>query len=181
MDWFSYFCAIYFLFSLLAFKKWHDLSRARKSRKTIAWSIVGDYNPSLSRYSFVEDQVDSLYYAQRRLEIDRSYWLLNDEISKIRDIISSFQLSRSREYFLGKLSAVDTKSNFCEVDNFMLDLYTFLCDTHCESDDVLLSKLKYITCVYCCRNDSLSKFVPSWTEGYLLEALKDAINKRDIQ
>ena len=136
-----YLLAIYILLSLIAFSKWRELSKERKLRDLVAWSVTGDYCPALDRYSYVRELLFAVLNAQHNCAIPQQYQIAGEvEKQYLHQIIEEFQKDISRRYFCGKLSVIKSKYAVDDDAFFMIQLHDYIL-AHIDDDKFLNREL----------------------------------------
>ena len=79
--------------------------KQRKLFELVSWSAIGDYDPVLSRYSYINDLIFSIRRAQSSDSISAQYKVVEDEDFKlVREIVEEYQDHITKLYFRDKLS-----------------------------------------------------------------------------
>jgi hypothetical protein len=130
----SYASVLFLLASIVAFKKWYDLSQEQKLKSLVAWSVTGDHCPALGRYSYTTELLFAITAAQAKLNIPKEYCLISQtERNFCLEIIAEYQKQMARDYFQGNLHPIKSKYVVMEKDYFMATLLAFLSDHQCDN------------------------------------------------
>ena len=74
--------------------------KQKKLFELVSWSAIGDYNPVLSRYSYINDLIFSIRRAQSSDSISAQYKIVEDEDFKlVREIVEEYQDHITKLYF----------------------------------------------------------------------------------
>lgn len=184
----AYILAIFIPAAIVAFSKWRELSKERKLRELVSWSAIGDYCPTVGRYSYVHELLIAVLNAQHTASIDKKYRITEAEKQYVIEVIEAYQKDIMQSYFKGNIIKIKSKYAVDGEDYFMFALYVFLSDH--QNDDkflghemysistyvltdfaVVVHKMHYITYVYCRRSEILRRLVPEWNEKNLKEIL----------
>ena len=174
---------IFILATIVAFSKWHELSKERTLRNLVSWSAIGDYCPTIGRYSYVHELLYAVLNAQYDDAIDKKYRITEEEKNYVIEIIEEYQKDIMRSYFKGQSIVIKSKYAVCGEDYFMLALYVFLSDhqsdykflgremSEAHSFATVYHKMHYISYMYCKTNEILKDFIPEWNEKVLKEII----------
>ena len=114
----------------------NDLIKGYKRKKLfelVSWSVIGDYDPVLNRYSYTNDIMFEIQRAQNGDRIDSRYKITeHSEIELVREIVKEFQKHIARLYFRDKLLLIKSKYVVTPTDYFMVSLFAFLSDNSYE-------------------------------------------------
>lgn len=191
----AYIFCVFIFVAIVAFSKWRELSRERKLRELVAWSIIPDHpfgnisGHDLPLWSYISN-------AQIEFKLPQEYRISgDDEWDYAKEIIEEFLRNLTHSYFKGKLTLIKSKYEVRGEDYFMCSLYAFLSEHQCDYEflghnmhsDLLntsspttyaqtdfataLHKMHYITYMYCRRSEILKYLVPEWNEKNLQEIL----------
>jgi hypothetical protein len=101
----------------------------------VSWSAIGDYNPVLNRYSYINDLIFAIRRAQQIDTIDAKYKIVEDDDFKlVRAIVEEYQKNITRLYFRDTLGLPKTKYVISETDYFMAAFHDFLSEHSAESE-----------------------------------------------
>lgn len=101
----------------------------------VAWSVIGDYDPVLSRYSYINDLIFSIRRAQSGDSIPAQYKIVEDEDFKlVREIVEEYQDYITKLYFRDKLNLFKSKYVVSETDYFMTMFHDFLSENSAKSE-----------------------------------------------
>lgn len=144
----AYILAIFILSAFVAFGKWHEYSREKKLRDLVSWSVLGDYSPTLGRYSYVRELLVTVLNAQYNDEIDKKYRIIEEtEKQYVIQIIEEYQKDIMRSYFQGHMTLIKSKYEVRGKDYFMIALRDFLeshqCDEKFLGHDMRKERLEY--------------------------------------
>lgn len=194
-DLFAHIIAIFIPLAIVAFGKWRELSKAKKLKELVAWSIIPDHpfgNISahdLPLWSYVSN-------AQIEFKLPQEYRISgDDEWNYAKEILEEYLRVLTISYFKGKLALIKSKYAVDGDDYFMFTLYAFLSEHQCDYDflghdmhsdrlntgspktyaqtdfAIVLHKMHYITYMYCRGSEILKTYVPAWNEKNLKEIL----------
>ena len=109
--------------------------KQRKLFELVSWSAIGDYDPVLSRYSYINDLIFSIRRAQSSDSISAQCKIVEDEDFKlVREIVEEYQDHITKLYFRDKLSLFKSKYVVSETDYFMAMLHDFLSEHSAQSE-----------------------------------------------
>ena len=81
--------------------------KQKKLFNLVAWSVIGDYEPALSCYSYIDDLIFSIRRAQSGNSISAQYKIVEDEdFNLIREIVEEYQDYITKLYFRDKLNLI---------------------------------------------------------------------------
>lgn len=124
--------SIFVLLAIVAFSKWRELSKERKLRELVSWSAIGDYCPTLGRYSYVHELLFAVWNAQYIDSVDKKYRITEAEKEYVIEVIEAYQKDIARSYFKGHLKLIKSKYEVRGEGYFMLALYGFLSEHQCD-------------------------------------------------
>lgn len=109
--------------------------RQKKLFELVSWSVVGDYEPLLSCYSYINELIFEIQRAQQSSLIETKYKIVEDEDFKmVREIVEEYQKYITRLYFRDKLRLTKSKYVISKTDYFMASLHDFLSEHSVESE-----------------------------------------------
>ena len=115
--------------------KLYMLSQMKELKSFVAWSVIGGYHPTCSRYSFLSDLWDAVLIAQHELNIPKEYRIDEKEDRELcHKIIEAYQVDIARKFFLDELTLIKSKYAASGKDYFMLALHNFLSKRQCYSE-----------------------------------------------
>ena len=93
--------------------------KQKKLFELVAWSAIGDYDPVLSRYSYINELVFSIGQAQSRESISVQYKINDMDLKIVREIVEEYQDYITKLYFRDKLSLFKSKYAVSKTDYFI--------------------------------------------------------------
>lgn len=191
--------SVYIMISVFAFEKWYKYSCEKKLWELVSWSAIGDYNPVLDNYSYIEEILIAALNAQYDDTVEKKYRISGDEEKRyLKEIIEEYQKEIMRTYFEGRLHLIKSKYAISKKDYFMIKLHDFL--VHHQDDfrflgrdmhdaagmlseiAIVYNKLLYITHMYCKRspitNPNGSQHWMDWEERNIKEILDSGLIQR---
>lgn len=109
--------------------------KQKKLFELVAWSVIGDYEPLLSRYSYINDLIFSIRRAQSGNSISAQYKIVEDKDFKlVREIVEEYQDYITKLYFRKKLNIFKSKYTVSETDYFMAMFHDFLSENSAKSE-----------------------------------------------
>lgn len=109
--------------------------KQKKLFKLVAWSVIGDYDPVLGRYSYINDLIFSIRRVQSGDSISAQYKIVEDEDFKlVREIVEEYQDYITKLYFRDKLNLFKSKYAVSETDYFMAMFHDFLSENSAKSE-----------------------------------------------
>lgn len=107
----------------------------KKLRKLVSWSVIGDYCPTLGRYSYISGLSLAIRHAQCDDDIDAKY-RITEEIERqyMDEIIEEFQKHMARSYFEGHLKLMQSKYEVSGEHYFMMAMCKFLDSHQCDPE-----------------------------------------------
>lgn len=192
----AYIFCIFIFVAIVAFSKWRELSKERKLRDLVSWSVVRTKPYELLVHAHDLPLWAYLKNAQIEFKLPDKYRITGDvEWGYAKEVIEEFQKDLIQSYFKGHLKLIKSKYDVRGEDYFMCSLYAFLSEHQCDYEflghdmhsDLLntgspttyaqtdfaiaLHKMHYITYMYCRRSKILKYLVPEWNEKNLQEIL----------
>lgn len=105
----------------------------KKLRELVSWSVIGDYCPTLGRYSYNSELLFVIVNAQYEYGIKKKYCIAEKtEEEYMREIIEEFQREMARSYFKGEHKTVKSKYVIWGKHYFMYSLQSFLSKHQCD-------------------------------------------------
>ena len=122
--------------------------KQKKLFELVSWSVIGDYNPVLDRYSYINDLIFSIRRVQSKESISAQYKIVEeDDFKLVRKIIEEYQEHISKLYFRDKLSLIKSKYNVSKMDYFMATFHFFLSENDAEYEflghDMYSERIEY--------------------------------------
>ena len=120
---------------IITVSKWRELSKTKKLKGLVAWSVTGDYCPAVGINSYVRELWTSVLIAQHKLGIPEEYRINEKEDFEIcHEIIKEYQVDAARKYFLSELALIKSKYAVSGEDYFMAAFYEFLTKRQCYNE-----------------------------------------------
>lgn len=126
--------------------------KQKKLFDLVAWSVIGDYNPMLGRYSYINDLVFSITRAQSGDSISAQYKIVEEKDFKlVSEIVEEYQDYITKLYFRKELNLFKSKYTVSKTDYFMAMFHDFLSENSDKSE--FLGHDMYSERIYYKRNE----------------------------
>ena len=128
-----YAISIFVFVASVAFSKWRDLSRERKLRDLVSWSVVNAKPQELLVHSHDLPLWAYLKNAQIKYIPQEHHISGDDEWQFAKEILEAYQNYLTQSYFRGHLKEIKSKYAVDGEDYFMSALHDFLSSHECDS------------------------------------------------
>ena len=137
------------IISAIVFFKLRELFRLKRTKKLVAWAVLGDYDAIVGPKSYTQALWSDIKNAQYTFKLSKEYSIIEEnDVILCHDIIREYQNHMAKRYFLDTLPNYQTKKRLSSKDYFMATLYDFLSDHQCDHEFIghimCEKRLKYI-------------------------------------